>query len=143
MKKRNHRRKKNNNRKRFPIRPLGFTLFFIAAALIFFAAAHIKKFITDTHYFRVTRIDADFDIGNTKSQVVPVMVGDDLKLREVSKLIQEKGLYTGVVTNPAVSKKKTRLRLSVSSLHTKEQIDKCVDIIKEVFRKLESWTPSK
>jgi glycine C-acetyltransferase len=46
-----------------------------------------------------------------------------------------------VVTFPAVSKKRTRLRLSVSSSHTKDHMDRCVDIIKEVFDEMEGWTP--
>jgi 8-amino-7-oxononanoate synthase len=88
-------------------------------------------------YMQKSLTDAGFDIGETKSQVIPVMVGDDLKLREVSKRIQARGLYTGVVTYPAVSKKRTRLRLSVSSYHTKEQMDQCVEILKEVFQELD------
>lgn len=80
--------------------------------------------------------EAGLDIGNTKSQVIPVMAGNDLKLREISKRIQERGLYTGVVTYPAVSKNKTRLRLSVSAKHTEEQMDECVRIISDVYRSL-------
>ncbi|RLI33026.1 hypothetical protein DRO66_10745, partial [Candidatus Bathyarchaeota archaeon] len=67
--------------------------------------------------------------------------GADLRLREISKRIQQKGLYTGVVTYPAVSRNKTRLRLSVSSMHTKEQIDDCVRILKEVFDSMAAWKP--
>jgi len=81
--------------------------------------------------------EAGLDIGSTKSQVIPVMAGNDLRLREISKRIQEKGLYTGVVTYPAVSKNKTRLRLSVSAKHTKEQMDECVRIIREVYQSLQ------
>ena len=92
-------------------------------------------------YMHKQLTDAGLDIGETKSQVIPVMVGDDLKLREVSKKIQQKGLYTGVVTYPAVSRKRTRLRLSVSSYHKKEQMDRCVEILKEVFQELEGWSP--
>jgi len=77
------------------------------------------------------------DIGSTKSQVVPVMVGSDFRLREISKRVQARGLYTGVVTYPAVSKNKTRLRLSVSSKHTREQMDQCVEILRQVFSEVE------
>lgn len=81
---------------------------------------------------------AGLDIASTKSQVIPVIAGNDLRLREISKRIQEKGLYTGVVTYPAVSKNKTRLRLSVSAKHTKEQMDECVRILSEVYQSLRS-----
>ena len=84
---------------------------------------------------------AGLDIADTKSQVIPVMVGTDHRLREISRRLQQKGLYTGVVTYPAVSKNKTRLRLSVSSAHTREQLDRCARILSEVFQSMEDWEP--
>ncbi len=87
--------------------------------------------------------EAGLDIANTKSPVVPVMAGTDLRLREISKRLQQRGLYTGIVTYPAVSKNKTRLRLSVSAMHTKEQIDECVRILKEVYESMKDWKPAR
>lgn len=94
------------------------------------------------HYMHRQLKAAGLDIGSTKSQVVPVMAGSDLRLREISRRIQAKGLYTGVVTFPAVSKNKTRLRLSVSSAHTREHMDRCIRIIREVFDEMKDWNPS-
>ena len=99
------------------------------------------KLWDNTRYMHTKLKEVGLDIANTKSQVVPVMAGADLRLREISKRIQQKGLYTGVVTYPAVSRNKTRLRLSVSSMHTKEQIDDCVRILKEVFDSMADWKP--
>lgn len=99
------------------------------------------KLWENTRYMHAKLKEAGLDIANTKSQVVPVMAGTDLRLREISKRIQQRGLYTGVVTYPAVSKNKTRLRLSISSHHTKEQMDECVKIIKEVYESMEDWKP--
>lgn len=96
-----------------------------------------KKLWENTRYTHRKLKEAGFDIANTKSQVIPVMVGSDLRLREISKRLQERGLYTGVVTYPAVSKNKTRLRLSVSSKHTQEQIQDCIEILKQVFSEIE------
>jgi glycine C-acetyltransferase len=105
--------------------------------------SHKVKLWENTHYMQQKLKEAGLDIGDTKSQVIPVMTGEDIRLREVSKRIMQKGLYTGVVTFPAVSKKRTRLRLSVSSSHSKEHMDRCVDIIKEVFDEMEGWTPER
>ncbi len=96
-----------------------------------------EKLWENTRYMHQKLKDAGLDIGNTKSQVIPVMAGSDLRLREISKRIQQRGLYTGVVTYPAVSKNKTRLRLSVSSKHTDKQMDQCVAILKQVFNELD------
>ncbi len=85
----------------------------------------------NTLYMQQRLKEAGLDIGQTESQVIPVIVGNDKKLRKVSRIIHEKGLYIGVVTFPAVSAKRTRLRLSISSNHTLQQMDKCVEIIRE------------
>jgi len=82
---------------------------------------------------------AGFDTGETQSQVIPVIVGNDRKLREVSKRIFAAGLYTGIVTYPAVSSKRTRLRLSMSSTHTKEQMDRAVQILIDVFDSMKDF----
>jgi len=87
----------------------------------------------NARYMKERLSTAGLDIGGTESQVIPVIVGNDRKLREVSKRVFERGLYTGVVTFPAVSSKRTRLRLSISSEHTKEQMDEAVTILIDVF----------
>jgi 8-amino-7-oxononanoate synthase len=100
-----------------------------------------EKLWENTRYMHSRLQKAGLDIGSTKSQVIPVMAGSDLRLREISRRIQEKGLYTGVVTYPAVSKNKTRLRLSVSASHTKDQMDRGVAILREVFESMQDWKP--
>ncbi len=100
-----------------------------------------EKLWENTRYMHANLKEAGLDIANTKSPVVPVMAGSDLRLREVSKRLQQRGLYTGVVTYPAVSKNKTRLRLSISANHNKEQMDECVRILKEVYDSMKGWKP--
>lgn len=96
-----------------------------------------NKLWDNIKYMHEKLTKAGLDIANTKSQVIPVIAGSDRRLREISKRIYKKGLYTGVVTYPAVSNKRTRLRLSISSYHTKEQMDSCADMLKEVFESVD------
>jgi 8-amino-7-oxononanoate synthase len=93
----------------------------------------------NAHYMQEQLKAVGFDIGDTSSQVIPVMCGTDMRLREISKRIHSKGLYTGFVTYPAVSSKRTRLRLSVMAYHTKDQMDACVSILREVFEEMKEW----
>ncbi len=93
------------------------------------------KLWENTGYMQNRLKEAGLDTGETQSQVIPVIVGHDRRLREISRYIHKQGLYTGVVTFPAVSGKRTRLRLSMSSNHTIEQMDTCTDIIKDAFNK--------
>ncbi|MCL2488385.1 MAG: aminotransferase class I/II-fold pyridoxal phosphate-dependent enzyme [Oscillospiraceae bacterium] len=96
--------------------------------------ARREKLWDNARYMLGQLKDAGFDTGETESQIIPVMVGDDNRLREISKRIFARGLYTGIVTYPAVSSKRTRLRLSVTAMHDKEQMDQAVEILKESFR---------
>lgn len=89
----------------------------------------------NTAYMQKRLKESGLDIGETASQVIPVIVGNDRRLREISRHIHSRGLCTGVVTFPAVSSKRTRLRLSISSNHTVEQMEACVEIIREAFRR--------
>ncbi|MEE9912587.1 MAG: aminotransferase class I/II-fold pyridoxal phosphate-dependent enzyme [Deltaproteobacteria bacterium] len=91
------------------------------------------KLWENTRYMHKELKAAGLNIGETESQVVPVFVGEEMRLREIGRRIYEKGLYTGIVTYPAVPTKRTRLRLSISAYHTTEQMDACVDILKTVF----------
>lgn len=95
--------------------------------------SNLKKMWENTRYMQRRLKEEGFDTGDSESQVIPIIVGSDLKLRDISRYIYDKGLYTGVVTFPAVSNKRTRLRLSMSSNHTKEQMDSCIAIVKEAF----------
>ncbi len=92
-----------------------------------------SKLWENTLYMQQKLKEAGFDTGHTASQIIPVIVGNDHRLRILSKFIHAQGLYTGVVTFPAVSNKRTRLRLSISSEHTTAQMDQCLTILKNAF----------
>lgn len=95
--------------------------------------SNLTKLWENTHYMQQKLKEAGLNTGETQSQIIPVIVGNDRRLRAISGMLHSQGLYTGVVTFPAVSSKRTRLRLSMSSNHTMEQMDACVNIIKEAF----------
>ncbi len=58
------------------------------------------------------------DVGVTESQILPVMVRNDAKVFEVADRVQAAGIFAQPITYPAVPKHRSRLRLSVSALHT-------------------------
>jgi 7-keto-8-aminopelargonate synthetase-like enzyme len=74
------------------------------------------------------------DIGKSTSQVMPVMVNNDLKVFAVAEKIQDRGLFLNPVVYPAVPKHKSRLRISVSAAHTEPELEQAVQIIAGVLR---------
>ncbi|MES2454186.1 MAG: aminotransferase class I/II-fold pyridoxal phosphate-dependent enzyme [Bacteroidota bacterium] len=74
------------------------------------------------------------DIGHSTSPVMPIMVYDDNKVFDVAKALRVRGIFLQPVNYPAVSKGKARLRLSVSSEHTIDQLDFVAQNLSEVLK---------
>ena len=78
-----------------------------------------------------------FDTGNSKSPIIPIYIKDDQKLADLCKLLFEKGVFTNWIAYPGVKKGQGRLRFVVSAAHSFEQIDKTVECLVEVGKKLQ------
>ncbi len=87
------------------------------------------------NYLKSKLIQAGFDIGNPQSAIIPVMIYDEEKLFKIHSELREKGLYTNIVTYPAVRRKECRLRLCAMKELTFNQIDYAVEILKNTARK--------
>jgi len=88
------------------------------------------------NYFRKNLQRVGFDIGNSQTAIFPIVIGDENKVKEACKMLHEGGIYANLVLYPAVSKKASRLRLSLMSTHTKEHLDKALDVLEQVGKKL-------
>lgn len=76
-----------------------------------------------------------FDTGKTESAIIPVIVGDELKLVAFCNDLREHGVYTNIVTYPAVRRKECRLRLCAMSSLTPEDIARVLAVFGELGRK--------
>jgi len=75
-----------------------------------------------------------FDLGDTESAIIPVMVGDEQKLARFNNALRERGVFTNVVTYPAVRRKECRLRVSVMNSLTQADMDQALAIFGELGR---------
>ncbi len=87
------------------------------------------------NYLKNKLINAGFDIGHSQSAIVPVMIYDEEKLFPLHYELRENGVYTNVVTYPAVRRKECRLRLCVMRDLTFSQIDRAVKILEKISKK--------
>jgi 8-amino-7-oxononanoate synthase len=77
---------------------------------------------------------AGFDIGPTETPIVPIVVGDEVKMVNIWHGMLERGVYTNAVIWPAVGKGEAILRTSCMATHTEKQIDTAVEIMSELGR---------
>ncbi len=78
---------------------------------------------------------AGFDIGNTETPIVPIVIGDEVKMVSLWKQLLAGGVYTNAVVFPAVPRGGGILRTSAMATHTPEQINRAVELLGELGRK--------
>ena len=87
-------------------------------------------------YLRGGLQEAGFDTGESESAIVPVIVGDEEKLSRLHNDLRNRGIFTNIVTYPAVRRKECRLRLSVMNSLTREDLDQAISTLTECGRQL-------
>lgn len=79
---------------------------------------------------------AGFEIGDTESPIIPLYVRDAFKTFQVTKMAFDKGVFVNSVVPPACAPQDTLIRVALMATHTKEQVDRCVAILVDVFKEL-------
>lgn len=77
-----------------------------------------------------------FELGPTATPILPLYVRDNDKTFLVTKLLFEEGIFVNPVVPPAVASNDTLIRYSLMATHTIEQIDRSVERITAIFRKV-------
>jgi glycine C-acetyltransferase len=78
--------------------------------------------------------EEQIDVGESTSQVIPIMIRDDRRIFEIAHRLQRAGIYLQPIVFPAVAKHRSRFRISISASHTIEQLDEGVAILARVLR---------
>src|SRR5215813_655349 len=90
----------------------------------------------NARFFSVVPRSLDLDTGESKTPVIPIVVGEDLTaLRMVSRLHQE-GVFVNCVLSPATPPGRALIRTSVMATHTREQLSRALDAIEKVGREV-------
>ena len=85
------------------------------------------------HIRRLLR-EEGVDVGESSSQVIPIMIRNDRRIFEIAHRLQRAGLYLQPIVYPAVAKHRSRFRISVSAAHTTDQLNEGVSILAHVLR---------
>jgi 8-amino-7-oxononanoate synthase len=66
--------------------------------------------------------EAGFDLENTQSAILPIVIGDERRAMEMGRAVRARGLFCQTVVFPGVPLGDARLRISVTSEHTPEDL---------------------
>jgi len=84
---------------------------------------------------RESGIEAD-----SKSSIIPIVIGNEKKVMEISKELFEQGYYISAIRYPTVKKGSARLRVTLMSTHTKEELKRTAQTIGNIVNKYKGVT---
>ena len=79
--------------------------------------------------------DMGFQLTDTQSPILPIIVKSPEQALEMSQTLYQAGVYVPAIRPPTVPKHSSRLRLTVSSEHTQEQLENVVTPLREAGKK--------
>ncbi|HZY38276.1 MAG TPA: pyridoxal phosphate-dependent aminotransferase family protein [Mucilaginibacter sp.] len=94
----------------------------------------IAKLWDNTNYAMKLLTEEGFDLGPTESPILPIYVRDNLKTFQVTRHLQDDGIFVNPVVSPAVPSDSSLLRFSLMATHTFEQIDEAIEKITRAFK---------
>lgn len=84
-------------------------------------------------YLKVGLEKAGLDTLGSSTHIIPVLVGDPASTMEMSKKLLKQGVFIQGIRPPTVPKGTSRLRISVTATHTKDDLDIALRAISEAF----------
>jgi len=96
----------------------------------------VKKLWDNARYFKAQMQALGFDTGVSETPITPVMVGDAVKAKELSKGLFEEGVFAMAIAYPTVPHGKARIRVMISAAHERNDLDFAVEKFAKVGRAL-------
>mgnify|MGYP001051288367 FL=1 len=93
---------------------------------------HARRVIEVADRMRKGFTELGFNIGNSITPVVPIIIGDDERTFLTWILLFENGVFVNPVISPAVSPGRQLLRTSYMATHTDDQMDRVLEIFAKV-----------
>ncbi len=93
----------------------------------------IEKLWNVTNYALKRFKEEGFEIGDTESPIIPLYIRDADKTFLITALAFERGVFINPVVPPACAPQDTLVRYALMATHTKEQVDRSVEILKQIF----------
>jgi len=94
------------------------------------------KLADNTRYFRAAIAQAGFDIKPGEHPIVPIMVYDATQAQRLAARLLELGVYVVGFFFPVVPKGQARIRVQVSAVHERADLDRAVAAFTQAGREL-------
>jgi len=90
----------------------------------------------NTQYFKSALTNAGFNTGASETPITPIMVGEARAAHAYSAALFENGLLATGIGFPTVPEGKARIRTIVTATHTRDMLDRALEILTKVAKKM-------
>jgi 7-keto-8-aminopelargonate synthetase-like enzyme len=88
-----------------------------------------RRLWENQRYFVARMEGLGLKLASKQSCIVPVLFGDEARCEKCARLLEENGFHVDSIVFPAVKIGTARLRFNMNANHTRDQIDRLLDII--------------
>lgn len=96
----------------------------------------LKDLEQNTLFFRKKIKEIGFEVMGESHPIVPIMIYDAKKNVALSEMLLEKNIYVIPFSFPVVPKDQARIRVQLSSIHSREQLDYAINAFKDCGKAL-------
>ena len=101
----------------------------------------IERLWTNTRYFQGALRGMGFNVGGvttpaTETPITPVILGEGRAAMELSRALFDEGVMGTGIAFPTVPEGKARIRLIVTSEHTRAQLDRALETLERVAKRM-------
>ena len=103
----------------------------------------VEKLHKNTDYFLKTLQARGFDTLNSQTSIVPIIIGEEQKALEMTRLAKNEGIFIVPILPPAVPPNTTRIRATVTAGHSLQEIDRAINVFEKIATSLDILSPWK
>ena len=92
-----------------------------------------QRLLLDAAEFRAELVAAGLNILSSESQIIPILTGDNRRTMKAAAALWERGFMVAGIRYPTVPKAAGRLRVSLTSEHTKKDREDLLKALQEVL----------
>jgi glycine C-acetyltransferase len=96
----------------------------------------IQRLWDNAKFFKSALRGLGFDTGISETPITPVIAGDEAKAQQLAARLFEEGVFATSVVFPTVALGKARVRTIVTSEHSRDDLQTCIDAFEKVGREL-------
>ncbi len=119
-----------------PLSPADTAACLEAVKMLMESDERVRKLWENAKYFKSKMKELGFDVGESQTPITPVMLYDATVASRFSQRLFEEDVFAQSIGYPLVPHGKARIRVMISAVHTKEDLDFAIRKFEKIGREL-------